>query len=90
VDDARSASSPSQSLAHLLALVDSLSIIITSPEKSVESRASTVTAGELDNGLIRRCLDDCWRTSMTRPLDSTFEGFVLSRLMASESDEPGE
>ena len=69
-----------------------LTMTIVNPGRYVEFRASSVTDGESGNGtaLTSICSDASLPISRIRPLDSTFEGFVLCRLMASESDDAKE
>jgi hypothetical protein len=89
MDSAPSAGSPYQMPSNPGVLGDFLSIMIISQERSEEFRASSATAVVSASGTAEtsRSSDVSSIMLTTLPLDSTFEGFVLSRLMASESDD---
>ena len=90
-EDALYAESQPPTLPILLAAGDSLLITRMTQEKFAVSHASTATAGESASGTaVTSRFSDGFSLTLTIPrLDSTFEGFVLSRLMDGESDGSG-
>ena len=88
-EDALYAESQPPTLKILLENGDSLLIMTIKQEKSVEFRASIATDGGSASGTPLTLTSSAGYSRTLTPLlpDSTFEGFVLCRLMASESDD---
>ena len=88
-EDALYAESQPPTLKILLENGDSLSITTIKRAKSVEYHASIATEGGSASGMPVTLTSSAGYSRTLTPLlpDSTFEGFVLCRLMASESEE---
>ena len=88
-EDALYAESQPPTLKILLENGDSLSITTIRREKSVEYHASIATDDGSASGTPVTLTSSAGYSRTLTPLlpDSTFEGFVLCRLMASESDD---